>query len=881
MLTTHTSTLSSAFTPKENTPPPTQHSISILLEKARSHPLTDAEVQQLADALTAQPWLEWAHKREEGSTFSVDPVPLFIHERISTQALLATAKRTDIPRDLFADPQQKYRDAVQFYAHEVPWANRLILGDSLHVMDSLAHREGLTGQVQMIYIDPPYGINYRSNFQPDVFKTSVRDIDTDLTREVAQIQAYRDTWQLGIHSYLSYLRKRFVLARELLTDSGSVFVQIGDDNVHLVRCLMDEVFGNENFVAMIYFQTAANQNTKRIQRLYDVILWYQKTPALKYHPMFKDRTETQIESVFAAKDPVSGERYKPMQMSVPKQSAAYERLFQAERLTSNGSYWKRNASDFPYIQYDNVWTGTIESTFSKEKVYVVQTNRNVIQRCMLMTTDPGDLVLDPTCGSGTTAYVAEQWGRRWITIDTSRIAITLARNRLLTATYDAYKLKDPSAGITSGFVLKTVPHIQLRDIANNVALDPIFAKHDPILKEKLETLNAALSHVTQTLRQSLHRKLSATPKREQTDAVKRRWQLPETAWEAWEVPYDTDPDWPHPLQVALTDYRAAWREKMDEVNACIAASAKQEVLVDQPEIVKNRVRVSGPFTVESVQPPAQSLYAGGEPVVTDRDPANAAASLEKMIALLKTTGVDFEGNPKRQFQRLDRFAGADGILHAEGQFTDDERAVAVVFGPPHGTVTALQVEDSLQAARRDYDVLLCVGFHFEAEARAILQETHRRIETHLVQIAPDVAMADLLKTAHTDSLFTVIGAPRISVASVADGEFSVTMEGIDTYNPVDNTIEPTRADRVAAWFLDSDYDGRTFCPTQAFFPDRSAWRKIVKALRSVIDEDRLSAFSGTVSLPFRAGVHRRIAVKVIDRRGNELMHIQRLTQDLE
>ena len=344
---------------------------------------------------------------------------------------------------------------MEFYQHDVEWTNRLILGDSLTVMSSLAHREALAGEVQMIYIDPPYGIKYASNFQPTVFQRAVDDKDDHLTREREQIKAYRDTWILGLHSYLAYLRERLLVAKELLTDSGSIFLQINDEHVHLVRCIMDEVFGRENFVAMIYFQTAANQNTKRIQRVFDVVLWYKRTPELKYHRMFKDRTSSEIESVFTAKDKVSGEFYKPMQMSVSKQSEEYERLNKAERLTPNGNYWKRHPNDFPYVQYNTVWTGTVESTFSKEKIYVVQTNRNVIERCILMTTTPGDLVLDPTCGGGTTAYVAEQWGRRWITIDTSRVSIFLARQRLLTGSYDYYELKDESKGIQGGLVYKT------------------------------------------------------------------------------------------------------------------------------------------------------------------------------------------------------------------------------------------------------------------------------------------------------------------------------------------------------------------------------------------------------------------------------------------
>ena len=866
-----------------------------LLQKAQQGPLSADEAKTLADALRHHsPWLEWAGKQETKS-FSVDPVALHIHERVSAKAILKVAERQNVQRELFADPQQVYGEAVDFYQHDVDWANRLILGDSLIVMSSLAHREDLAGKVQMIYIDPPYGIKFASNFQPTVFQRTVKDRPQDLTREQEQIRAYRDTWTLGIHSYLAYLRDRLIVAKELLTDSGSIFVQISDENVHRVRCIMDEVFGSENFVAMIYFQTAANQNTKRIQRLYDVILWYKKTPELKYHKLFKDRTESQIESVFTAKDEVSGELYKPMQMSVSKQSAEYERLTKAGRLTPDGSYWKRSPSDFPYVQYDTVWTGTIESTFSKEKIYVVQTNRNVIQRCLLMTTDPGDLVLDPTCGGGTTAYVAEQWGRRWITIDTSRVSIALARQRLLTGSFDYYELKDESKGVVGGIINRVVSRITFGSIAQNTALDPIFAKYNSILKEKLDALNRALAEVTPEVRSKLLSKLAEKERREGkrsiTGADLQCWQLPKTVWQKWEVPFDTDPDWPQALQDALMDYRKVWRAKMDEVNDCIAKSSEGEELVDQPEIDRKRMRVSGPFTVEAVQPAEESLDVespiGGEPdddldtydAETDgHDAANAEAYLDKMIRLLRNDGVRFHGNRTLKFSTLDPLEG--DLLHAEGSWEDSDadRNVAVVFGPQHGPVTVMQVEACLPiASRRGYDVLVFAGFSFDAAAQAVIQDDpNPRVRIHIAHINPDVAMGDLLKETPSSQLFTVFGMPRTELDAAANGEYIVKMEGVDIYNPVDNTVSSAGADKVAAWFVDSDYDGRTFCITQAFFPDKSAWDKIARALKGVIDEDRFEKFSGTESFPFPAGDHACVAVKVIDPRGNEVMRVHNL-----
>ena len=866
-----------------------------LLQIAQQRKLSAEEAKTIANALKHhEPWLEWAGKQEKKS-FAVDPVALHVHERVSAKAILKVAARENVQRSLFADPQQDYAEAVDFYQHDVDWANRLILGDSLTVMSSLAHREDLAGKVQMIYIDPPYGIKFASNFQPTVFQHKVEENDQDLTREPEQIKAFRDTWKLGIHSYLGYLRDRLIVAKDLLTDSGNIFLQINDEHAHLLRNLMDEVFERENFVAMIYFQTAANQNTKRIQRLYDVLLWYTKTPEFKFHQMFKERTQSQIESVFTAKDKISGEPYKPMEMRFSKQSEEYKRLAKAERLTPNRNYWMRSPNDFPYVKYDNVWTGTVESTFSKEKIYVVQTNKNVIQRCILMVTDPGDLVLDPTCGGGTTAFVAEQWGRRWITIDTSRVAIALARQRLLTASFDYYKFKDESKGITGGFQNKTVPHITLKSIANNTALDPIFEKHEPILKEKLETLNNTLAEVTQEIRTKLLAKLTEKETRERkrsvTDADRRRWQLPETAWQEWEVPFDTDPDWPETLQDALTDYRKAWRAKMDEVNECIAASSEGEELVDQPEVDRKRVRVSGPFTVEAVQPAEESLDAdspiGGEPEeATDtfedgeegHEAVNAEAYLDKIIRLLKNDGVKFPDNKTMKFATLDPLEG--DVLHAEGSWEDDdtERRVAVAFGPQHGPVTAIQVEQCLRAAYRyGYDDLVFAGFSFDGAAQTtISKDPNPDVRIHMAHINPDVAMDDLLKETPTSQLFTVFGLPRTELKETENGEFIVKMEGVDIYNPVDNTVNSAGADKVAAWFIDSDYNGRDFCITQAFFPDKKAWDKIVRDLKGVIDPECFEKFSGTESLPFPADEHACVAVKVIDPRGNEVMRVHAL-----
>ena len=852
---------------------------------------------------------------------------------------MKVAERQNVQRELFADPQQAYGEAVDFYQHDVDWANRLILGDSLTVMSSLAHREDLAGKVQMIYIDPPYGIKYASNFQPTVFQRDVKDRPQDLTREQEQIRAYRDTWTLGVHSYLAYLRDRLIVAKDLLTDSGSIFVQISDENLHRVRCLMDEVFGSENFVSLITFSKTSPLGSKLLVSRCDYIIWFAIDKSqCKYHPLFVSK-EVGGESSYKYVELVDGtrrqmtqeERQKPSLLpngATPftlgnllstgyTQSCYYDFHFEG-RIVKRGRYsWKtteagmkfllaanrvwgsgvrpgyvQKHSDFPVKRLDHLWD---DVGGAHDRKYVVETTAKVIQRCVLMTTDPGDIVLDPTCGSGTTAYVAEQWGRRWVTIDTSRVAIALARQRLLTATFDYYRFKDESKGIAGGFINKPVPHITLGSIAQNTALGPIFAKYEPILKKKLDTLNRVLAEVTPEIRSKLLSKLAEKERREGkrsiTDADRRGWQLPQTAWKEWEVPYDIDPGWPEVLQMALTDYRGAWRAKMNEVSACITASSKGEELVDQPEVDRKRVRVSGPFTVEAVQPAEESLDVessiGGEPdepldtydAETDgQNAANAEAYLDQMIRLLRNDGVRFPDNQTLKFATLDPLEG--DVLHANGSWEDDdtERLVAVVFGPQHGPVTAMQVEECLPiASRRGYDELVFAGFSFGGAAQAIIQEDpNPRVRIHMAHINPDVAMGDLLKETPSTQLFTVFGMPRTELQKTDNGEYYIKMEGVDIYNPVDNTVSSAGADKVAAWFVDSDYDGRTFCITQAFFPDKSAWDKIARALKGVIDEDQFEKFSGTESFPFPTGEHACVAVKVIDPRGNEVMRVHNL-----
>ena len=984
-----------------------------LLAAARQRLLSEEEAKLIEDALRRhEPWLEWSGKRER-PWFEVDPVALHMHERVSTQAILRVLAREDVHRDLFADPQLDYARAVQFYRHDVDWTNRMILGDSLQVMASLARREDLAGKVQMIYIDPPYGISFKSNFQPQLGQLGVKDREQDLTREPEMIKAYRDTWTLGIHSYLAYLRDRLAVARELLSDTGSIFVQISDENLHRIRCLLDEIFGTRNFVSQITIKKTTGSTADFIPGSCDYLLWYGKDKEnTRFHGLYADKKPgeegatgySRVElpsgerrllrreefssatglpsdfSVYAGDNitsqsigrdkgegaaswfevEVDGHKFTPgLRGRWKTNEEGMTRLLHADRLIGGNRMtlsYKRLLSDFPVTPLSNVWADTVgQNQLGGEKIYIVQTALKIVERCLLMTTDPGDLVLDPTCGSGTTAYVAEQWGRRWITIDTSRVALSLAKHRLMTASFEYYQLRELNAddvtrnpggtwiaevdaeGRATGkpmtFQCTTVPHIELRSIARNVSLDPIFAKHEAVLAEKLAALNRELAEVGDGLRAALVDKLIRKHREEGvgavTDADTRRWLLPDAhpgritsvparkpfkgvtarqveryreripkgEWKEWQVPFDTDPDWPESLQQAVTAYRAAWRAKMDEVNECIAANAATEELVDKPEVVKDAVRVAGPFSIEGViaVEDGPDSPIGGAPEeldVFDADDTgemavtNAEAHLDKIIRLIKAAGVDFHDNKNMKFSRLEPVTGA-ALVHAEGEWmngVDDERRVAVSIGPEVGNVTSMQVEDVIRSANRaGYDDVVFAGFGFDAAAQeAIESGSHPRLRLHMALIRPDVAMDDLLKTQPGSQLFTVFAAPRVHGPTRQEsGDYIVGVEGMDVYDPVSGALYPTDRQRIAAWFLDTDYDGRTFCICQAFFPDWSKWDRLARALgdKGVVERGTLERLSGFESIAFphpsrlADGGPWRVAVKVIDPRGNEGLRV--------
>lgn len=942
--------------------------LSIIDKVEKGVAINEEDKRILKSVATAyeQPWLEWSGKREacERRRFQVDDVLLHIHERISPQAIINAVRRDEEHQsDLFAKPKVERDRQVQYYRHSMGWSNRLILGDSLQVMSSLARRENLAGQVQMVFIDPPYGVKFSSNWQNEVANKDVKDKDGDVSREPEMIRAYRDTWHLGVHSYLSYLRQRFQAARELLTESGSIFVQISDDNLHYVRSVLEEVFGAKNFCKVIFFRTTQGDTSHLLPNTGDYVIWFAKSKEhVKYRKLFVSKDlgvgagaqykymEDENGQSMQVVDSPDLSRFSPYTIADLRRtgfsnSASFDfqcfgrnfslgpnrqwktgkdgmrRLLGAEWLVplKNLLMYKRYFSHFPVTELNNCWTDTRAAS---ERQYVVQTSETIIQRCMLMTSDPGDLILDPTCGSGTTAQVAEQWGRRWITIDTSRVALSIARQRLATAVFEVYKVKDPNAGIdpsaplnpSCGFECKTVPHIMLKTISRNAALDPIIQKHDLILREKLSELNVSLKSVTSDLKAALIGKLLAKINDEGfkslTDADIRRWLLPQAdgkiinvgspsqrsqllssipsanGWNEWEVPFDFDPDWPKPLKEALAAYRAAWRIKMSEVNSEIAKSADQEVLVDQPYVLKGAMRVSGPFCVEGVRP--EELVLGEDGKVFDAtnnddggmNEANVTQYLDRMLSLLRMDGVTFLGNRHVKFKSLER-SMVDGI-HGLGVYETAENdilSVGVVFGPQYGPVNAVLVASAVACIKNQTGIkeLVIAGFSFDAAAQQKAREASADgIQVNIAHIRPDVSpgMDGLLKDQRNSQLFTVFGQPEFKAKSVGAGEYQVELGGVCVYNPLTGMVESSNASKVAAWFLDADYDGQCFCVSQAFFPDSKAWEKIAKALGSKEDEAAFEAFAGTTSLPFKLGQHRRVAIKVIDPRGNEVMGIK-------
>jgi adenine-specific DNA-methyltransferase len=838
--------------------------------------LPDAKAAAAKLKALAKPFLNWSGKAERLS-FDTPTLPLFVHERLSTQAIITTLTGHKKDKqmsmfDLFSDPQRSVTEQVlKAYEHRDQWVNRMVLGDALVVMNSLLHYEGMGGQVQTIYIDPPYGVKFGSNFQPFVRKRDVsHGDDEDMTREPEMVQAYRDTWEVGLHSYLTYLRDRLLLARDLLAPSGSVFVQISDENLHHVRELMDEVFGANNFCGLIAFRTTGGQATELISSVCDYLLWYAKDKErVKYRQLYQDKvgpnevgryrwvespdaktlrelSEAELENPGLIPDGwrllvhdnltsqgISGDSSKPFvwkgtTYNLPANShwkttpAGMEELAKKNRLMAIGSTlrFKRYLEDFPVSPFDAVWEDTAISGFGRKKQYVVETNTKVVARCLLMTTDPGDLVLDPTCGSGTTAYVAEQWGRRWITCDVSRVPLALARQRLLTATFPWFKLKDESRGPSGGFIYERrqnakgeevggiVPHVTLKSIANN--------------------------------------------------------------------------------------------EKPGE-----------EVLVDRPEELKSITRVTGPFVVEASIPTALDGNENAATAVATgatEPPASFAARL--LEVLRKSPVLRLDGNRTVTLRNI-RPPAKSLTLSAEAMVDKpslanladdaakqpglerDSLPVVFVFGPENGAVSEkLVYEAAREAHAKSYTHLYVIGFAIQPNARELVEKSAdvMGLPATYVQATPDLLMGDLLKNMRSSQIFSVCGLPEVKVRPVAapahakkSGEspaphFQAELLGLDVFDPVTMAVDHRHGNDVPAWLLDTDYNGRCFHVSQAFFPRTSAWENLKKSLKGEYDEAVWDHLAGNLSAPFTAGEHRQIAVKVIDDRGNELLVVKPLPE---
>ncbi|MEW5705792.1 MAG: site-specific DNA-methyltransferase [Actinomycetota bacterium] len=903
------------------------------------------------------PQLVWAGKAEHTS-FEVPTVSLHVHERIDPRTIIEAVRKRNgndgaAQLTLFeVERQEPLRQAIEFYQHKHGWTNRLIAGDSLLVMNSLLEKEGMAGKVQMIYIDPPYGIKYGSNFQPFVNKRDVKDgKDEDLTSEPEQIRAFRDTWELGIHSYLTYLRDRLLLARELLTESGSVFVQISDENVHHVRELMDEVFGSANFAGLITVRKTGGLGSAGLTAIADFIVWYAKDKVrLKYRQLYLDKADSGVAEQYRyarlqnGKDIAIGEGqelpndaqvFQPTAlhtMFAGVESCLYDfelegkrfllppnrqwsttkpnmmRLATAGRIYTSGKTPRfiRYLDDFPVASITTLWADVMGSD---DKTYVVQTSSKIIERCLLMTTDPGDLVFDPTCGSGTTAYVAEQWGRRWITCDTSRVALTLARQRLMTAVFDYYELAHPEEGVGSGFKYKTVPHVTLKSIANNPEIDGIYARMHPAIEQALADLNAALKGKPVKFRVERGGRAgqfvdfrapdSATFTMPSGQAVKVN-ELVE-----WEVPFELPADWPEAARAPFERFHAARRAMQQAIDAAIARYAEQETLYDQPFVDKKKVRVTGPFTVEAV--PAPAVKSVDEILEPKPEPADTSIArsgetlrqAEWRDEMLKT-GIRGKNGQYIRFARLEplpccRWLHADGETRPSDEGANSVREdapaynpmrVVVSFGPEHGPLEQRQVQRAWEEAQQlvpKPKLLIFAAFQFDPEAAKDIDEMKPELagmQFLKVQMNADLLTDDLKKKRASNESFWLIGQPDVEVERITEGEdkgkLRVIVHGFDYYNTKTGGIESGGADKIAVCMLDTDYDGRSLYPRQVFFPmagDNQGWAKLARNLKAEIDEDLIEAYRGTVSLPFEMGEHKRIAVKIVDDRGIESLKV--------
>lgn len=895
------------------------------------------------------PYLNWAGKAERTS-FEVDTVSLHVHERIDPATILAAVQKRikdskgktvgGFQPDMFHAPFENLplSQAIDFYKHDRDWANRLIAGDSLLVMNSLLQKEGMAGQVQMIYIDPPYGIKYGSNFQPFTNKRDVKDRkDEDLTQEPEMIKAFRDTWELGIHSYLTYLRDRLLLAKELLHESGSVFVQISDENLHHVREIMDEIFGIENFIAIVIFRKTTGQSGDFLPDTNDYLVWYSRdAKKSKYRVLYQERagfdwvnydfvaeedgrhrkmtkTEraspetvvvnngriyrrsplTSASSSEATLMPVDfvGKTFEPGKGGWKTNALGFSRLSKVSRLEHYGVTlsFRRYVGDFPYFPFSNAWTDTASGGYGADKVYVVQTNEKVIERCILMSTDPGDLVLDPTCGSGTTAFVAEKWGRRWITCDTSRVAVTLAKQRLATASFDYFELKYPHEGLRGGFIYKTVPHVMLKSIANNSEIDEIYDSLHPAIESALAKLNATLKGqaisfvVSEGGRKGEEVNFAAAASK--TFTLPTGDKAPVNTLLEWEVPFDFPEDWPASARKAFDAFHAARQAMQQKMDESIASHAEQEILYDRPEVSRNKLRITGPFTVEAVPfATVLALDEAEQPVEADIAVARSGETSRQSQwrdELLKA-GIRGKGGQKLRLLDLEPLPGAR-YIHAVGTVAETNERVAVSFGPEHAALEQRQVEIAKQEAGDLFPLpklLVFCAFTFDPEAAKDIDAV-RGITALKVQMNTDLLTEDLKKGRASNESFWLMGQPEVAVKRLKNDLFQVEVKGFDYFDTKTGELKSGGKKNIALWSLDTDYDNRSVFPRQVFFPmagGKEGWYKLKKDIRAELDESLLEKFHGTVSLPFEAGDNQCIAVKIVDDRGIESLKVIRLDQ---
>ena len=792
----------------------------------------------------------------------------------------------------------------------------MILGDSLQVMASLAQREGLRGKVQCIYIDPPYGIKFNSNFQWSTTSRDVKDGNVQhITREPEQVKAFRDTWRDGIHSYLTYLKDRLIVARDLLKISGSIFVQIGNENVHQVRCLLDEVFGGNNFLSLIPFIKTSSKGAKYLDTIHDYLLWYARDKDnVIYNQLYKYRSRSSLDSGYGwveenlqerrltSKEKreiqkVSGKRfatsalisqsggekssfpvecrgnvYYPSRNSFWKTNlVGFSRLSKSNRLVpvKNTLNYKRYSDDFPVVALTSWWGDTKESTFATNKIFVVQTYSKVIERCILMASNPGDLVLDPTCGSGTTAYVSEQWGRRWITIDTSRVALALARARLMGARYSFYILKDTYDGqlkeaeisrslpfhepvfgsIRQGFIYNRVPHIMLKNIAHNSEIDVIWEEY----QDKME------------------------PIRKQVNTI-----LNEN-WEEWEVPREGKKTWPHEAKELHQQWWDLRMARQKEIDASIAAKSEYEYLYDQPYEDNTKIRVAGPFTVESLSPHRILAVDENDELIDSIAEGKAGygegqSFTQMVLENLKTAGVQqAHKEDKINFASLVPWPG--DLICAEGKYypgkeeTGAQKRAAIFLGPEFGTVARPDlVAAAREAADAGFDVLIACAFNFDAQSTEF--DKLGKVPVLKARMNADLHMADDLKNTGKGNLFVIFGEPDIDILQTEDDKIQIKINGVDVFDPSSGEVRSDNADGIACWFIDTDYNEESFFVRHAYFLGANdPYKSLKTTLRAEINEEAWESLHSDTSRPFNKPKSGRIAVKVINHLGDEVMKV--------